>query len=233
MSKFIIDKSYWNLFPNSKVGVLLLKNLNTDKITSDEILTLLEESNKEAEKYLKEAVFSENPVIKIYREAFLKFKTKKGARSSIESLLKRVTSNPVKSISPLVDIYNSASLRYALPVGAEDIDTFVGDLRLTITKGNDEFYLIGDSQNSPTLENELCYLDDKGAVCRCFNWRDGQRTMITDKTKNAFLVIELLDINREKDLMEALLFIQENAKKHLNADVTKHILDLNNREIEL
>lgn len=233
MSKFIIDKSYWNLFPNSKIGILLLKNLNTDKITSDEILTLLEESNKEAEKYLKEAVFSENPVIKIYRETFLKFKTKKGARSSIESLLKRVTSNPVKSISPLVDIYNSASLRYALPVGAEDIDTFVGDLRLTITKGNDEFYLIGDSQNSPTLENELCYLDDKGAVCRCFNWRDGQRTMITDKTKNAFLVIELLDINREKDLMEALLFIQENAKKHLNADVTKHILDLNNREIEL
>lgn len=118
-------------------------------------------------------------------------------------------------------------------MGAEDIDTFVGDLRLTITKGNDEFYLIGDSQNSPTLENELCYLDDKGAVCRCFNWRDGQRTMITDKTKNAFLVIELLDINREKDLMEALLFIQENVKKHLNADVTKHILDLNNREIEL
>lgn len=70
MSKFIIDKSYWDLFPNSKIGVLLLKNLNTDKITSDEILTLLEESNKEAEKYLKETVFSENPVIKIYREAF-------------------------------------------------------------------------------------------------------------------------------------------------------------------
>lgn len=233
MSKFIIDKSYWNLFPDSKLGVVLLKNFNIEESYSDEILKFLEESNEEAKKYLKEEIFSENSVIKVYREAFQKFKTKKGARSSIESLLKRVSTNPVKSINPLVDIYNSASLKYALPVGAEDIDTFVGDLRLTITKGGDEFYLIGDLQNNPTLENELCYLDEKGAVCRCFNWRDGQRTMITDKTKNAFLVIELLDINREKELLEALLFIEENAKKYLKADTKKYILDIQNSEIEL
>ena len=25
--KFIADKSYWELFPNSKLGVLLLKNI--------------------------------------------------------------------------------------------------------------------------------------------------------------------------------------------------------------
>jgi len=47
----------------------------------------------------------------------------------------------------------------------------------------------------------LCYIDNKGAVCRCFNWRDGARTMVKDETKNSFLIMELLD-NRLEDAME-------------------------------
>ena len=53
------------------------------------------------------------------------FLNKKSVRSSIEALLKRVNSgNPVSSINKLVDIYNSASLKYGLPCGAEDLDSF-------------------------------------------------------------------------------------------------------------
>lgn len=59
--------------------------------------------------------------------------------------------NQIPSISPLVDIYSAASLRFGLPVGAEDLDSFVGDLRLTITDGNDSFYLIGEENNSPII----------------------------------------------------------------------------------
>ena len=29
--KFIADKSYWELFPNSKLGVLLLKNMKNNE----------------------------------------------------------------------------------------------------------------------------------------------------------------------------------------------------------
>lgn len=54
------------------------------------------------------------------------------------------------------------------------MDRFVGDLQLTITDGGDEFYLIGDDRNQPTLPGELCYKDDVGAFCRSFNWRDGE-----------------------------------------------------------
>lgn len=144
-------------------------------------MKILEESNGIAQKFLTEDTFSENEVIRTYRQAYQKFKTKKGTRSSIEALLKRSTSDrPVTTISPLVDIYNAASLRFGLPCGAEDLDTFVGNLQLTVTEGGDEFYLIGDETNTPTLPGDVCYKDDKGAVCRCFNWRDGERTMITE-----------------------------------------------------
>ncbi len=59
---------------------------------------------------------------------------------------------------------NAASLRFGLPIGAEDSDTFRGDLKLTITNGGDEFYLIGEDFNRPTLSGELAYVDDVGAV---------------------------------------------------------------------
>jgi DNA/RNA-binding domain of Phe-tRNA-synthetase-like protein len=79
-------------------------------------------------------------VIAVWREAFRKFKTRKGARASIEALLKRVQNGGrIGNINPLVDIYNSISLKYGLPCGGEDMDTFSGDLRLTTADGSEPF----------------------------------------------------------------------------------------------
>ncbi|HEM4695066.1 MULTISPECIES: B3/4 domain-containing protein [Streptococcus] len=226
MSQFVVDPSFWSLFPDAKIGVLLLKGYKTPSESPEDLVKLLEESNEIAQKFLTEDTFSENEVIQTYRQAYQKFKTKKGARSSIEALLKRSASDrPVSTISPLVDIYNAASLRFGLPCGAEDIDTFVGDLHLTVTEGGDEFYLIGDEVNQPTLPGEVCYKDDKGAVCRCFNWRDGERTMITDETKNAFLVMELVNSDRVEDLENAFDFISQQAEKFLGVVPEKYLLD--------
>lgn len=225
MKQFIVDSSFWELFPQAKLGVLLIKDYHFDPTNQKDLEKLLADSLTHAKDHLKADVFSENTVVQIYRKAYQQFKTKKGARSSIEALLKRVANdNPVSSISPLVDLYNAASLRFALPVGAEDIDRFEGNLRLTITEGNDDFFLIGEDENKPTLPGELCYLDDKGAVCRCLNWRDGERTMITDQTNNAFLVIEALDPSQFEALEQALNFIQEHAIHYLNATVDQGYL---------
>ncbi|MEQ9764746.1 B3/B4 domain-containing protein [Streptococcus jiangjianxini] len=234
MGTFIVDSSYWELFPDSKIGVVLIKDYQMKEELAGELEELLKLSNQKAKSHLQEDQFSQNDVVQTYRKAYQKFKTKKGARSSIEALLKRVDSDkPVSTISPLVDIYNSASLTYALPVGAEDIDTFQGDLKLTITEGGDEFYLIGEEENRPTLAGELAYIDDAGAVCRCFNWRDGERTMITDNTKNAFLVIELVDATKEDSLKEALNFIEEKANYFLSAQTHQVILDKDSTQLDL
>ncbi|HEM6189743.1 TPA: B3/4 domain-containing protein [Streptococcus suis] len=234
MSQFVVDSSFWSLFPDAKIGVLLLKGYKTPSESPEDLVKLLEESNEIAQKFLTEDTFSENEVIRTYRQAYQKFKTKKGVRSSIEALLKRSTSDrPVTTISPLVDIYNAASLRFGLPCGAEDLDTFVGNLQLTITEGGDEFYLIGDENNNPTLPGEVCYKDDKGAVCRCFNWRDGERTMITDETKNAFLVMELVNSDRVEDLENALDFISQHAEKFLGVVPEKYLLDRDTPAIAL
>ena len=232
--KFIASESFWDLFPEAEIGLILLKDIKMEEKSSREIKDKLDEAHDKALTYLTKPVLSENPVIKVWRDAFRLFKTKKGARCSIEALLKRVAKdNDVGSINPLVVIYNAASLNYALPCGAEDIDKFVGDLKLEVTQGGDDFQAIGDDKNSPTLEGELCYKDDEGAICRCFNWRDGQRTMITEKTKNAILFMESIDPQRKEDLKEAINYLAENLEKYLEGKVEIHFLSKENPSVEI
>jgi len=68
------------------------------------------------------------------------------------------------SSNPVVDIYNSISLRYGLPCGGEDVDTFVGDVRLTQANGTEPFLPLGSDDNAPPYEGEIVYKDDAGAI---------------------------------------------------------------------
>lgn len=72
MSQFIVDQSFWNLFPNAKIGVITLKDFNNIQEQLPEFDSLLKESNEMAGAYLTEPVFSDNEVIKVYREAYKK-----------------------------------------------------------------------------------------------------------------------------------------------------------------
>lgn len=237
MKKFITEESFWSLFPDAEIGVVVLNDVdNSDSVYEDNetIRDDLAKANQEAGKWIMATPLSKNEVIKVWRDAFQKFKKKKGNRASIEALLARVDKgNYVGGINPLVDVYNAISLTYGLPIGGEDIDNFAGNLRLTVSEeGGDEFMALGDEENNPTLPGELCYLDDIGAVCRCWNWRDGKRTMLTGNTKNAFMIIENVDPGRHGDLVEALDLMEENAVKYLGAKaLVKTILTKENREV--
>lgn len=118
MKKFIIEDSFWELFPQAKIGIVIAENIRNIYDRKQVYSDMLTDSQSQAIKHLESNTLSENRVIKVWRDAFQKFKTKKGARSSIEALLKRVSKgNVVGNINPLVDIYNSCSLIYALPNG--------------------------------------------------------------------------------------------------------------------
>lgn len=96
------------MFPQAKIGIVLLKKFQSQKRSPKPIIELFKESNELAKTYLVEDNFSDN---------------------------------------------------------------------------------IENSRNSPTLAGELYYRDDKGAVCRYLNWRDGERIMITIKLKMRLLLL--------------------------------------------
>lgn len=232
MKKFIIEDDFWAIFPSSKIGIITCYGIDNSIKDKDRYENMISNSEKEVSKYLQNEEFSSNEVIKVWRDAFKKFKTKKGARSSIEALLKRVSSGKnLGTINPLVDIYNSISLRYALPCGGEDIDTFVGDIRLTKAVGNESFITLGTDKSEPPYEGEIVYKDDEGAICRCWNWRESVRTMLTKDTKNAFLCIELVDEKRVEEFEDALKDLSNLVQENLGGTCSISILDINNKEL--
>ena len=232
MTKFVVEDDFWSLFPDAKIGVVVCNNINNIIKDEEKYKDMILISEQEALEHLKNEKFSSNEVIKVWREAFKKFKTKKGARSSIEALLKRVRNeNHLGNINPLVDIYNSISLKHGLPCGGEDIDTFVGNISLTKAVGNESFVTLGTDENASPYEGEVVYKDDKGAICRCWNWREAVRTMLTVSTKNAFLCIESIDERRLQELENALEDLAKNVEDNLGGICKISVLDINNKEL--
>lgn len=232
MKKFVIEDAFWETFPQAKIGIVVANDIDNGLKSDTQFQSLLENAEKEALKYFVENDFSSNRVIKVWREAFQRFKTKKGARSSIEALLKRVINgNHIGCINPLVDIYNSISLKYAMPCGGEDIATFRGDVKLTKALGGEHFITLGSDEDAPPYQGEIVYKDDEGAICRCWNWRESVRTMLTENTKDAFLCIELVDEERVEAFEAALIELSTLINENLGGKCQTFIMDINNREM--
>lgn len=233
MAKLIVRQDFWDVFPEAEIAVIVAHGI-TNNIKNDTITKELQKANEDARKFLTAEVFSENKVISVWRDAYQQFRTKKGVRSSIENLLKRVEKeNPVGEINPLVDIYNTISLSHGIPCGGEDIDAIQGNMLLTKAVGDEPFLALGDEETTYALPDEIVYKDDLGIVCRCWNWRDGERTMLTEKTKNAVLVIESVDTTRSEDLREATNKLTGLIAKHLGGTASAIFLNIDNREAVL
>lgn len=232
MKKFTIHDDFWEIFPNAKIGVIVCEGIDNTIKDVEKYSEMISNAEKLSLKHLQNAEFSKNAVISVWRDAFQKFKTKKGARSSIEALLKRVKGGKaLATINPLVDLYNVISLKYALPCGGEDMDTFVGDVHLTKAIGDEAFITLGSDVSAPPYENEIIYKDDMGAICRCWNWRESVRTMLTEKTSNAFLCLELIDDNRAVEFNDALKELMTLVHDNLGGTCKISILDIDNKEI--
>ena len=234
--KITVENEFWTLFPEGQISVLVVKGLDNtvDESKDSYFKSLLDKGAKRAEEYITDDNFTQNEVIQEWRQAFSKFKTKKGARSSIEALLKRVSQGrEFNPINPLVDIYNSVSLSYAVPCGGEDLEKIAGNLRLGKAKGGEPFFPLGAESDAPALPEEIIYYDDEGAVCRCLNWREAQRTMLTEETKDAVLVIEAINaeqVTRARAAMEELqdlvkdYFGVQGELTHLTAENTELVI---------
>lgn len=235
--KFIVDQNFWDLFPEAKIGVLAMNNVQEsaelDEQKAAEIKEILDAANLEAKKYLTSDVISENKIPAVWREAYSKFPTKKGARCSIEALLKRVLHDkPVSTIAPSVDITNAISLKYGFPIGAENLDAFEGDFHLGQMEGGEDFLPIGSDKQEPPLPGELAYYDAAGAVCRCWNWRDGKRTEVNDDTRNEFIAMECIEADRYADLEAAVDELAELLNKYVGAELfNKQIISIDNQEM--
>lgn len=232
MGKFIIEDKVFELFPQVRVCGLVIGNMDNGIVWDG--TGLLEQACQEAALRLGETPFAESPFFAPWRDAFRAFGAPKGYRSSVEALAKRaVKGSCPPSINPLVDLYNVTSLKFMFPCGAEDLGAVTGDLRLIPARGGESFLPLGAEEEDPPREGEIAYIDAAGAVCRCWNWREADRTKLTPGTRQALLCMESLSPERDEEMEKALTFIDQSVREYLRAATRQFWLDIRCRQVDL
>jgi len=131
-----------------------------------------------------------------WAEVFRAFGAKaKRTPCSAEALRKRVLRDgTLPAIDSVVDLYNAISIRYALPVGGENIAAYTGAPRLVIADGSERFDTVKEGEvvyESPE-PGEVIWRDDQGVTCRRWNWRQGVRTRLDASARQMWFILESL-----------------------------------------
>ncbi|MBT4446178.1 lysine--tRNA ligase [archaeon] len=207
---FKISNVLFEKFPKLQIAVLKVTDLKNNLSNPQIISKLRDVENQIREKYSSDSL-SNLSQIKTWREAYSSFGAKpKKYKSSIEALLRRVLAGEeIPSINPLVDTYNYISLKYLLPLGADDCDKITEPISLTYCAGTEEFQAINSDEVKTVNRGEVAYkMGDKTILCRRWNWREANQTKIDNNTKTATIYIESL-LEDKSVLENALAELQE------------------------
>jgi DNA/RNA-binding domain of Phe-tRNA-synthetase-like protein len=196
---FSIQKELFHFLPDLTIGVVVARSVDNTH-PSPEMSDLLTQTLEELRKNFMVDKPQEHPKIKPWRTAFSKLGIS-GSKfpSSIESMTRRMLKgDPFPKINPLVDLYNSVSLKYLIPMGGHDLDTLKGNIHLRFTEGWEPFTPMGGGETAMVPKGELVYCDDKEVLTRNWVWRQCEKDKTTEKTKNIFIPIDVLgEVGRE------------------------------------
>jgi DNA/RNA-binding domain of Phe-tRNA-synthetase-like protein len=233
--KMLITDTIFDDFPELVLGVLTLRNIDNSQNRA-EITELLRRAEAALPGKFGSTPVIEHPYVATWREAYRKFGAKpKDYPSSVENLTRRVLNGAtIGHINNLVSLYNTISLRHILPVGGEDLDKIVGDILLA-RAGHDEpaVQLLGEKEARPPHAGEIIYKDEAGAICRRWNWKEADRTKLTQETQNAFLVIEALPPVSRDTVETAIHELADLAGQYCGGTVSTALLDRDHREVRV
>lgn len=198
--KFIIEKPIFDAFPGTVIGIVIAKGI-TNEGENGKVQSMLRHEEERIRKNFTSETIALVPLLRCWQDAYRNFGAKpKEHLASVENLYRRVLDKEsIRHINTLVDIYNACSLKYMVPVGGEDLDLLRGDIVLTFALAKEPpLLLLGDKEARAPHKGEVIYKDAISAICRRWNWREAERTKLTERTKNALLVIEgIPPVNRE------------------------------------
>lgn len=191
-----IDPRIWQLRPDFVVSVVRARGLSNGPSDASSA-AFVRRAEEAAHRALAGSVPAAHPHIAAWREAYRAFGAKaQRTPCSAEALLSRVVGgNGLPAINRLVDLYNSLSIEFTLPVGGEDLSRIAGRSRLTIATGTEPFDTVrsGEAILERPSRGEVVWIDDAGVTCRRWNWRQCVRTRLTEESSEAFFVLERLE----------------------------------------
>jgi len=195
MYRLRLDPAIAERFPDYSALIIYAHDL-TNGPSDEASIAALRAAEEGARASFGAAKPATHPHIAAWRQAYSAFGAKPSRfPCSVEALLDRtLRGRDLPAINGIVDRYNAVSLAHLLPVGGEDLDHLTGDLVLTVATGDEPWDTTQEGQ--PVIQypepGEIVWADSSGVTCRRWNWRQGQRTQLTEATRNAYFVLDRL-----------------------------------------
>ena len=227
---FTIDEGLFSLFPALQVGVIVCE---IDNIRYGE--DGLEEVVDDLIVHFSFERPQDHPNIKAWREAFKKMGVPVTKYpSSIEYLLRRaLKGGPFPRFNPIVDLYNSVSLKYLVPINGHAISGIDGDVRLTFAEGTETFVPMDMGERETVEKGEVIYRDESEALTRRWLWKQSNKDRIESETTRVLLLADVMSGLAEwlcesvvKDLAEKILI------NEYGSVIYREILSASRREAE-
>jgi DNA/RNA-binding domain of Phe-tRNA-synthetase-like protein len=232
--KLSATSELFELFPEARIALVIVHGIDNRPREGASFGVLLRDAQANAVARLEGGPLTEHPRIVCWREAYRAFGAKpKDYPSSIENLARRaLKGEPLRSINPLVDLYNVVSLTHLLPAGGEDLDAIEGDILLTRASAAEQpVKLLGESEERAPKPGEVIYRDDRGAICRRWNWKEADRTKLTEKTARAVLVLEAVPPISLEGLEAAARELERLVLEHCGGAARVELLDRQRPEV--
>ena len=188
-----VEPAVFELRPDYRALLLVVDGLDPDAASSsaDE---LIDRAEAHARALLATSPVEDLPHIAAWRDAYRAFGAKpQRTRNSLEALTRRAA-HGLPRVNALTDVYNAISVLHQLPLGGEDLHRYEGPARLVRAIGEEPFAAIanGESVIEHPEAGEVVWRDDAGVTCRRWNWRQGRRTGLSDETRTAFFILDVL-----------------------------------------
>jgi methionyl-tRNA synthetase len=158
--------------------------------------------------------------VKGYYEIYNKLGVKNN-KNAIYNLVEIVsTAGKLPSINTAVDSYNIVSLTKGLVVGCHDLDKISGNIKATISNGNEDFTPMGSNEKSIIPKGEYIFMDDKIVLCR-MDIKQCEQTKVTNSTKNILIYVQGNENTTQEETDSALEEIFENITKYCGGKAKK------------
>ena len=232
--QFIIEDKVFDLLPDVCFGVVVAKGINNEG-SNHEINALLKKVLEETRDKFGDIKPKEHPDILPYREALKTLGVNPNKfPCSVEALSARIArGGSLPDINPVVNLVNTISLKYTLPMGAHDLDAAEDDIVVRFSRNGDLFVPFGETETEKPDPDELVYARGNSVKTRKWIWRQSDLGKVTGDSTNVFIPIDgFSDHNLEK-VIAAGREIAAAITTFFDTEPAIYLLDQANRSADL
>lgn len=222
---FNIDPEVHKVLPTLCVGIVEAHGIDNSK-AYPQVDAMLDEAIADAKSRLEGRKASDDPRVQPYRKAFhaLGMSPSRYPSSNIALLRRIAKGKGMYRINPIVDLGNTISIGYGLPLGAHAM--LPGQmLELRFSRPNDVFVELGATEPDPTLQpGELVYAVGNLVHTRRWTWRQSQNGSVTQQTHDVLFPIDGFMGQNDADVQAACTDLAARLRDVFHCEATARLV---------